>query len=351
MTVYRRNSKAGPRWVVDIQTGGERINQTLPSVRTKSEAVAAQERLRAEYRVRQSRTGAITQMALATAIDRYVVEHLQPKTKRPGTLDTYIIYLGMIRDAFGADTPVEAITNSRLAGWWGELVGRVQPNTAKRYLTQCKAVLAFAQRVGGGNEVPTFSPTVPSDERTRWLMDDEEATLLAACPGWLADLVTFYLDTGARKADALGLTWRQVQLSPSGRGSVQFTASKGAVTYSVPLAARTQAMLVRLRQARPKARLDDHVFLWPEGGGGTWVPVGDFKKSWARVLARAEIDDFRVHDLRHTFASRLVMRRVPLLDVSKLLGHASIKMTMRYAHLSPEAFDRAIAVLDRAGTT
>ena len=351
MTVYRRNSKAGPRWVVDIQIGGERINQTLPGVRTKAEAIAAQERLRAEYRTRQSRTGAVTQMTLATAIDRYVAEHLQPKTQRPDSLNTYIIYLGVIRDAFGADTPVEAITSARLAGWWGELVGRVQPNTAKRYLTQCKSVLAFARRVGGGNEVPTFSPTVPSDERTRWLTDDEEATLLAACPGWLADLVTFYLDTGARKADALSLTWRHARLPSSGRGSVGFTASKGGLTYSVPLAARTQAMLVHLRQARPTARLDDHIFLWPEGLGGTWVPVGDFKKSWARVLVRAEINDLHVHDLRHTFASRLVMRSVPLLDVSKLLGHASIKMTARYAHLAPEAFDRAIAVLDRAGTT
>lgn len=81
------------------------------------------------------------------------------------------------------------------------------------------------------------------------------------------------------------------------------------------------------------------------------MPVGDFKKSWARVLAQAEIADLHVHDLRHTFASRLVMGRVQLLEVSKLLGHASLKMTLRYAHLAPEAFDRAIAVLDRAGTT
>ena len=110
-------------------------------------------------------------------------------------------------------------------------------------------------------------------------------------------------------------------------------------------------MIVRLQQERPKARLDDHVFLWPEGRGGKLVPIGDFKKSWARVLAQAGISDLHVHDLRHTFASRLVMRGVPLLDVSKLLGHATLTMTMRYAHLAPEAYDRAIGVLDRAEAT
>ena len=191
--------------MVDIQIGGERINATLPGVRTKAEAISAQERLRAECRARQNRAGATTPLKLGTALDRYVVEHLQPKTQRPGSLDTYIIYLGMVRDALGANTPVSTITNAQLADWRAELVGRVQPNTAKRYLTQCKAVLAFARRIGGGNEVPTFSPTVPSDERIRWLTEDEEATLLAACPGWLADLVTFYLNTGAREADAPGL--------------------------------------------------------------------------------------------------------------------------------------------------
>jgi hypothetical protein len=64
----------------------------------------------------------------------------------------------------------------------------------------------------------------------------------------------------------------------------------------------------------------------------------------------AGITDLHVHDLRHTFASRLVMRRVPLYDVSKLLGHSSLKMTLRYAHLAPEALNNAIAALDEDRT-
>lgn len=68
--------------------------------------------------------------------------------------------------------------------------------------------------------------------------------------------------------------------------------------------------------------------------------------SWATAVGRAGLGDLHLHDLRHTFASRLVMRCVPILAVSKLMGHASLTMTMRYAHLAPDGLDAAIAQAD-----
>ncbi len=65
------------------------------------------------------------------------------------------------------------------------------------------------------------------------------------------------------------------------------------------------------------------------------------------ACTRAKIADFRVHDLRHTFASWLVQGGVPLLEVAKLLGHSTIEMTERYAHLAPENLRAAVGVLDR----
>ena len=73
----------------------------------------------------------------------------------------------------------------------------------------------------------------------------------------------------------------------------------------------------------------------------------DLPQSWEDYLDKAGIEDFHWHDLRHTFASRLVMAGIDLYTVMKLLGHSSLKMTQRYAHLSPDYLKSAVGVLDR----
>jgi integrase len=71
-----------------------------------------------------------------------------------------------------------------------------------------------------------------------------------------------------------------------------------------------------------------------------------FRSAWERALTRAKLADFRWHDLRHTYASWLVQKRVTLLEVKDLLGHASLSMTKRYSHLAPEHLRQATASLD-----
>jgi integrase len=78
------------------------------------------------------------------------------------------------------------------------------------------------------------------------------------------------------------------------------------------------------------------------------IPYGDIKKSFASAVKRAKIHDFKFHDLRHTFASHLVMAGVDITTVKELLGHKDIKMTLRYAHLAPSHKVKAVDVLDRA---
>ena len=84
----------------------------------------------------------------------------------------------------------------------------------------------------------------------------------------------------------------------------------------------------------------DYVFPGAEGG-----TLNNIKNSWNRLMKDAEIKYFRFHDCRHTFASRLVMRGIDLNTVRELLGHGSIEMTLRYAHLAPAKLATAIATL------
>ncbi len=76
---------------------------------------------------------------------------------------------------------------------------------------------------------------------------------------------------------------------------------------------------------------------------GNW---DSYRTSWDTTLAHAGIEDCKFHDLRHTYASWLVQAGRPILEVRDLLGHASLSMTMRYAHLAPERLRAAVAVLD-----
>lgn len=120
--------------------------------------------------------------------------------------------------------------------------------------------------------------------------------------------------------------------------------TKSGKPRSVPLTNRVAEMLRELHLKRPEGL--EHVFLYQPFFGGEIVPYSQPHGAWKTACKRAGVTDIVMHDLRHTFASRLVSKGVSLLAVSNLLGHASIKMTQRYAHLAPGAFDDAIEVLD-----
>lgn len=146
----------------------------------------------------------------------------------------------------------------------------------------------------------------------------------------LTPVVLLAINTGLRKGELLSLDWADVHL-PTRHLTVQAAVAKSGRERFVPLNAEALCVLSNWRKLST--------------GNGRIFDVGDFKKAWCSLLTRAGIPNFRFHDLRHHFASRLVMNSVDLNTVRELLGHADLKMTLRYAHLAPDHLASAVATL------
>ncbi|ELB2078546.1 site-specific integrase [Vibrio parahaemolyticus] len=139
-------------------------------------------------------------------------------------------------------------------------------------------------------------------------------------------LVITAMNTGMRKGELLTLKWEHVSF-PNRYLTIRSENAKSKKTRTIPLNDTVLKLFENWRAQNPDA---DYVFV------ANNQPVEFFQYPWQSLLKEAGIENFRFHDLRHHFASKLVMAGVDLNIVRELLGHADLKMTLRYAHLAPE---------------
>lgn len=152
----------------------------------------------------------------------------------------------------------------------------------------------------------------------------------------LMPLVLAAMNTGLRRGELFGLSWSDVNL-PGKLLTVTAGNAKSRKARHVPLNAEVADVLKRWKKQGDGAGL-----VFPGAGGGRLTNVN---KSWDGLTTDAKLTDFRFHDLRHDFASKLVMAGVDLNTVRELLGHADIAMTLRYSHLAPDKLADAVAKL------
>ena len=189
------------------------------------------------------------------------------------------------------------------------------------------------------NPVSRVSMEQEHNTRDRWLSVEEEKHLLQTCAPWLHDLVTVALHTGMRMGEILELTWRAVDFT---RRTVTVVRSKNGERRTIPVNQTVLAMLkekTTLRSLRTELVFCSKVF--------TPMESGHLRRSFRLALGKAQIDGFHFHDLRHTFATRLVQAGVDLYKVQRLLGHKSPIMTQRYAHHYPESLRGGVEILDQ----
>lgn len=154
----------------------------------------------------------------------------------------------------------------------------------------------------------------------------------------LYPMVLLSINTGLRQGELFSLKWENINLEQATL-TIEGAYAKSGRTRHIPL---NEEALHVIKHWNKQKENNDLVFPSKEG-----KRFNSIKKAWASVLKDASIDNFRWHDLRHHFASKLVMASVDLNTVRELLGHSDISMTLRYAHLAPEHKAAAVARLNR----
>ncbi|MFH0796626.1 MAG: site-specific integrase [Candidatus Omnitrophota bacterium] len=175
-----------------------------------------------------------------------------------------------------------------------------------------------------------------NNQRIRYLGKGEEILLLDACPEFLKPIIEIALNTGMRRSEILGLKWQDIDFDQK---NITLLDTKNGERRQVPMNSAVLDVLSGIRRV-PKS---DYVF--PGKDIGTHISKGYISHKFESIVKQAGIKNFRFHDLRHTFASRLVMRGVNLKAVQELLGHKTFTMTLRYAHLSPDHKKTAVELL------
>jgi integrase len=168
------------------------------------------------------------------------------------------------------------------------------------------------------------------NEVDRWLTADEEERRMVASSPWLGEFIVFALNTGMRQGEILNLQWQDVDFT---RGTlVVVMKSKNGTRRTIPLNTKAYELLASKQGATGVSK--GPVFRTPRGNE---LKVRFLVREFCEARDRAGIPNFRFHDLRHTFATRLVQRGIDLYKVQRLLGHKTSHMTQRYAHHSPES--------------
>lgn len=357
------------------------------------------------YTVKKARTEAKRKLGKVAGGHDYKAERQRKKILKDTTLRSYLEgpfkdhaeaniashrdMLARIGKVFShlLEKPMTDINDGLDMAKWRKNRTTVSLETQRRELTYLKALLNHAVRAKAIPDHQLRQYRVKgtlkdgeSEAKVRYLTDTEEKRLRAALdaretelrqartranthraergyalypeigPLQYADhikpLVLLALNTGLRRGDLFGLKWghvdlgrRQIRKVIEKTSHAKRKAGKKPEPAVLPLSAEAHTILAQCeKQRNPES---EYVFASPRSGGR----LNNIKKAFEGALSTAKISNFRFHDLRHTFASRLVMAGVDINTVRELMTHSDIKMTLIYAHLSP---DHKAAALEKA---
>ncbi len=213
----------------------------------------------------------------------------------------------------------------------------VSKSTINKELKILKSVFNRAKKLGIYNgEIPKID-LFKDEEREilRYLTPEEAERLINACPDWFKPVVIFALNTGLRAGEIFSLTWDNVDFE-NRVIRIESKSTKTKDVYTLPMNDVVYDLLLQVKKEQEEKDIN-HGYVFTNSKG---LPYRYEDKTYRRVFKtackRAGIENFRFHDLRHTFASWVAMKSRDIYAVQKLLNHKDIRMTKRYAHLTQE---------------
>jgi len=338
--VYQRATKQGrARWYVDYyDASGKRVQKVVGNAKTGDEAVIAlQTEVFKAFSKQFNVKGQKPRPTFVGFAGSYLEDYAMVN-KAPRSWKTDEYFLRGMKEYF-KDTFLDQITSQDVERYKAfRLSQGVRKSTVNRCLSILRKMLNLAVEWGSleKGSLPKIRIYPEKDNlKERILTSEEEERLISESSVELRPVVVMALNTGMRLGEILSLQWDSVDVD---NNTIRIPKTKSGKIRIVNINPTLSKVLQVLRAENGKSP-----YLFPNPKTG--IALKSVRTAFKAACRRAEIDGLRFHDLRHTFASRLVRAGVDLITVKELLGHSSVTITERYTHTLQEQKQRAVDLL------
>lgn len=334
MSVYKKNNK----WYCKFQIEGERKHLLCAGAKTEKEAEKIETGFK--YKLMQEINGVapkkLKKVKMAVLLALY--DDYSRVNKLSHGRDAFVKYIG---EYFGKNTFANDITPKKIDKFkeWLKKEHNNSNSTVNKYRAALSKMfsLAIANKLLCSNPVSDTASLRETNHKVRYLTKDEEERMFKVIDElypYLRPIVMLALKTGMRKGEIFKLKWENIDFNYK---YIEILETKSGKSRKIPISKTVENILSGHNMDT------EYVFVNP----ATNKPFTDIKHSFHTVLKKAEISNFRFHDLRHTAATRMSECGVPVPVIQDILGHSRIETTMRYTHTITKTKTTAIELLDK----